>query len=114
MTAITKEEIEKLIQKELDNCIKNHGKFHSLHEAYAVTLEEFEECKEDIDGVDDLLSIAWYNIRKNQSVKMIEDDINEYKQYAFNLIIEAIQTYAMIEKTQMLLDDMEERNNDIL
>lgn len=111
MTAITKEEIEKLVEKELKSCIENYGLFNSLHEAYAVTLEEFEECKEDIDGVDDLLSIAWYNIKKNQSVKMIEDDINEYKQYAFNLIIEAIQTYAMIEKTQMLLDEMEQEND---
>lgn len=56
------------VQVEADKAIAKHGNFNSLHEAYAVTLEEIDEL--------------WDEVRKKQSKRNHQDVYNELVQIA--------------------------------
>lgn len=49
-------DIQKLVDKELEEANKKYPLFHSDHEAYAVIKEEIEECEEDIRKMEMVLS----------------------------------------------------------
>lgn len=60
----TEKLVEQLIQAEYKNACKNYGdKYHSLHEGYAILLEEVEEAKECYADIDTYLEELWKGIR---------------------------------------------------
>ena len=93
MTKMT--EIEKLVQEELKEANEIHPQFASDHEAYAVVLEEFEECEEELAACKRQLGAIW---------EQTKNDVNNHalytylKQHAIRLVQEAIQLAAMCDK----------------
>lgn len=93
MTKTTK--IEELVQEELKEANEIHPAFASDHEAYAVILEELEECEEELAACKRQLGAIW------EQTKL---DVNNHalytylKQHAIRLVQEAIQVCAMAEK----------------
>lgn len=56
------------VEKEVNKAIKTHGNFNSLHEAYAVTLEELDEL--------------WEHVRQKQSKRNHKEIYEELVQIA--------------------------------
>lgn len=93
MTDIKK--IEELVQQELVEANEIYPQFHSGHEAIAVIAEEYDECKEELQMVEQYISAIWIGIRENKSNKTV---LKRMKKTAMNLAAEAIQVAAMCEK----------------
>ena len=95
MTDVKK--IEKLVAEELKAmCIKHkQEKFNSPHEAYAVTLEEYEEAKSDLDFVQFNLTDVWLNVKMDRSAKK---DYGYVRALALHAIQELIQVCACCDK----------------
>lgn len=56
------------VQDELDRAMAKHGPFHSLHEAYAVLLEEVDEL--------------WQHVREKEHVRKYDEVYKELVQCA--------------------------------
>lgn len=61
-----KNEILDAIEAELVLANEIHPPFASLHEAYAVTREEFEEADDELRLCNDCIQKAWHCITENQ------------------------------------------------
>ncbi len=60
----TESKVQELIQAEYKNACVNWGeKYNSLHEGYAVLLEEIEESKQDFSDVETHIKYIWENIK---------------------------------------------------
>ena len=94
---VVREDVEKLIEKELEEAIKLHGLNHSLHEKYAVTLEEVEEAQYEMKQCAEWLHTAWENIKDDDTENAIRDFQGLYST-AVRLICESIQVAAMAKK----------------
>ena len=63
--------IEQLIQAEYLNAVVNFGeKYHSLHEGYAVLLEEVEETEKELQFLKGYQKLLWSKI-KNEKFNLI-------------------------------------------
>lgn len=96
MTELSK--IQALAYEELKEANKKYPLFHSDHEAYAVILEEFEECSEEVSGMSLLIAKMWEKIRDNDE---IDSTMTEIKYHALHAAAEAIQVAAMCYKAVM-------------
>ena len=66
----TETRVEKLICGELRTAKEQHGeKFNSLHEAYAVALEELEEASEKVNMAKYRYEDVWNRIKWNAELK---------------------------------------------
>lgn len=86
------------IEKEMSAAVENYGHFHSDHEFWAVLREEVEELGDaffcgfpnnEVDGF-------WQKIRDDEDIAI--DRLAAIKSYALNLIFEAVQVAAVIDK----------------
>jgi SMC interacting uncharacterized protein involved in chromosome segregation len=60
--------VNQLIKAEYKNACDNFGdKYHSLHEAYAVLLEEVEEVNNEFCALKSNVEHLWYSIKKNDT-----------------------------------------------
>lgn len=87
--------IEELVQEELKEANEIHPAFASDHEAYAVILEELEECEEELAACKRQLGAIWEQTKQdieNHGLYM------HLKEYAKRLAAEAIQLAAMADK----------------
>jgi len=94
---VVREGVEKLVEKELEEAIKLHGLNNSLHEKYAVTLEEVEEAQYEMKECAELLHTAWENIKDDDTENAIRDFQGLYS-IAVRLACETIQVAAMAKK----------------
>ena len=99
--------IPALVDVELREANRNNPPFHSLHEGYAVLLEEMEETKEALGMVDFRLGQLWGFIRADLSFT-VKGTAATLKAEAIHLAAEAIQVAAMAEKIQALKADEED------
>lgn len=77
---------------------KQHGlTFHSLHEGYAVLMEEAEEATEEVKNLERDMATFWQATRNDDipSAQVVADKI---RQTAYLLAAEAVQTAAMAHK----------------
>lgn len=92
-----RDDIDIIIKKELEAANKAHPPFASLHEAYAVIKEEFEETTDELGWAEKYLESAWCFI-KSDSTDHALGHIARAKFAATNAAIEACQTVAMCQK----------------
>ena len=86
--------IEKLIQEELrQSKLKYWDAFHSTHEGHGLIKEEFEETKDELEWCEIELNEMLADIKNNKKT-----DLAPFKEYTRDLIREAIQLAAMVDK----------------
>jgi len=99
------EQIQGLIAEELERALfKFPEPTNSSHEGYAVLLEEIEEMQDEFDLLMVQKDIVWRNVKSdnytNQRIGLLE-----MRTTIQNLIKEAVQVGAMIEKWNESLID---------
>ena len=100
--------VEQLIQAEYKNACKNYGeKFNSLHEGYAVLLEEVEEAKEQIENIEVDICDVWRAIKNNASY-IVEDNCKRLLNNIESCISELAQVGAVVRKIRTTKDEEEE------
>lgn len=95
--------IEKLAEMEKQDANRKFPLFHSLHEGYAVLLEEVEEAREALNLAEGSLSMLWAHIRDNNAGRALEL-AGRVREHALDLAVEAVQAAAMAQK---FIDSME-------
>ena len=98
-----KQDVEKLVQKELEVANQKFPVFHSDYEGAAVILEEIEEAQEDMNNVQDNFLDLWKSVKRNSKPEYHADSVYIC---AVSLACEAIQVAAMAQK---FIDSQKER-----
>lgn len=106
-----KNDIKKLIDKELDAANEVNPQFVNMHEAYGVIKEELEEAEDECEKAGRFLDWAWRSIKRDDAInaKVLLADV--YKA-AMNLAVEAVQVAAMCKKAQFVGIPVEEEKKD--
>lgn len=94
---VVKKDVENLVTKELKNALKNNPLFHSLHEGYAVILEEVDEVKTELKIIDTNIDGLW-NCTKNDDRVFCLSRAQAIKSAAIRAAVESIQVAAMAQK----------------
>lgn len=89
--------IEKLAEMEKQDANRKFPLFHSMHEGYAVLLEEVEEAQESLNLAEGSLSMLWTHIRDNNADRALEF-AGRVREHALDLAVEAVQAAAMAQK----------------
>ena len=86
-----------MVEDELKWANKEHGeKFHSDHEAIAVTFEEIQEAQDEFDIVNEDLEGLWRCVKYDWAVP--KDILDRISTHAINGAAELIQVAAMARK----------------
>ncbi len=93
--------IEHAVDVELIAARREHEDFHSLHEAYAVTLEEVDEAKEELNLVEACMGDLWASIRYDSEDEAMKE-LARIEKCAVNLAAEAVQVAAMARKARRI------------
>lgn len=106
----TETRVETLICGELRTAKEQHGEsFNSLHEAYAVALEELEEASDNVNMCQRCFRILWGQIKEDCEKNEIKKYLHKLRNYyAVEAIKELAQFAAMIDKTLETLEKGEE------
>ena len=99
---IAKEHVVGLVAMELQHAKENHEDFHSLHEGYAVMLEEIDECRDELQIIQSLNSDLWETV-KDDDATGAKANMDEIEAAAIRLASEAIQVAAMAQKARGFL-----------
>lgn len=100
-----KEDVEKLVQKELESANRRFPVFHSDYEGAAVVFEEIEEAKTEMDETEKNFKVLWTHVKLNNGM-ICSSHANDLYTRACRLAIEAIQVAAMAQK---FIDSQKER-----
>lgn len=100
-----KQDVEKLVQKELESANQRFPLFRSDHEGMAVIVEEIEEAQEDMNKVQNNFGDLWKSVKRNLNS---EPEYHAESVYicAVSLACEAIQVATMAQK---FIDSQKER-----
>lgn len=94
----TDEKINEAVKLELVNAVKTYGpKYNTLHEAYAVLLEEFEEANNDINYIHNHLKSIWENVKGDDEPEAL-DEVYQVYIISKELAKEAVQIAAVSQK----------------
>lgn len=101
--------LQQAVTEEKKAAIKNHGHFHSMHEAYAVLLEEVEEvtggAQVFTEGAEFQMLQLWQQVRADmQLAGNPKARLQEIKRLAIDLSCECVQVAAMCDKWGLLLE----------
>lgn len=87
--------LQSLISDEVDAAIAKYGDLRSMHEAYAVMLEECQELDEESGDIIETLAGLWDDIRDKSSNTELLDQIIAIQDGAIKTIEHAIQVAAV-------------------
>lgn len=91
--------IDRLVAREMAYARAAYGDaYHSAHEGYAVIREEVLEAETEIDNVRCYLEVLDHSVRRKMGYDSICRDIEQIRDSAENLAIEAIHIAAAAEK----------------
>ena len=94
----TETKINEAVLLELDNACKTYGKeYHSLHEGYAVLLEEIEEAEKDFDYIKNHFAMFWDNVKIDDATT-VKANARAIAFDAVQLALEACQIAAVARK----------------
>lgn len=96
---VCKNEIKDAIEAELVSANETHPPFASLHEAYAVILEELEEATDELMLCSKSIQKAWHCI-KEDNIQGTLAHFARLKYRAERLAMEACQVAAMANKAE--------------
>lgn len=68
-----KQDVEKLVQKELESVSQKFPVFRSDYEGAAVIYGAIEEAESEMRGVHRYFAGAWYSVRANERLKLYQD-----------------------------------------
>ena len=96
-----KKEVQELAMAELQRANARFPLFASDHEAYAVTLEEVEEAREELQDLESQMKEFWDDVRGKDNLPFpsYESPMDIYRT-AIKLACEAIQAAAMLMKCE--------------
>lgn len=94
-----KNHVADLVSMELRHAKENHDDFHSLHEGYAVMLEEVDECRDEFQIIQSHISDLWQTV-KDDNAAGAKMEMEEIEEAAIRLASEAIQVAAMARKAK--------------
>ena len=92
-----KSQIAGLVSEELERAKEAHEDFHSLHEGYAVLLEEIDESRDEIQIIQADAAALWRCV-KNDNALEAKLALVEIEDAAVRLAAEAVQVAAMARK----------------
>ena len=101
-----KQDVEKLVQKELGSANQRFPLFHSDHEGAAVICEEIQEAEYELECIKDRFQELWRSVKCNMTSEWISKINTVIVNRAQNLACEAIQVAAMAQK---FIDSQKER-----
>lgn len=105
----TEKLVNNLIQAEYKNACEKFGeKFNSLHEGYAVLLEEVEEVEDCIKRLKNEIDYIWTCIKKNKTENItysVDDSLNIFTK---NAIKELAQVGAVLMKIKNTINKVKE------
>lgn len=104
--AETEKLVNELIQAEYKNACTQFGdKYNSLHEGYAVLLEEVEEAEDELARIKTDVSFFWANIKccGEQNIKFYLDVLPKHTQQAMK---ELAQVGAVLMKIENTISEM--------
>ena len=94
----TETKINEAVTLEIANAVKTYGAvYHSLHEGYAVLLEEIEETEKDLDYIKNHLAMLWDAV-KADSESEVKSNARIIALDAVELAKEAVQIAAVCRK----------------
>ena len=86
------------VESELKNIRKVYGEqYHSLHEGYAILLEEIEEAEKDFDYIKNHCAMLWDNVKINDATT-VKANARAIAFDAVELAKEAVQIGAVARK----------------
>ena len=92
-----KSQLAELVSVELERAKEEHEDFHSLHEGYAVLLEEIDESRDELQIIQADAAALWRCV-KNDNALEAKLALVEIEDAAVCLAAEAIQVAAMAQK----------------
>lgn len=100
-----RDEVHKMAEAELIFTSRiHHPSFSSMHEGYAILLEEFEELQSDMNDISHKIKQLWEQIKYDDyefdTQEKIKKTLFNLEWFSTNAIVEAIQVLAMIFKFQ--------------
>lgn len=104
----TEKLVNELIQAEYQNACKQFGdKYNSLHEGYAVLLEEVEEVRKEIKHLKMDKKVFWNNIKENE-MTVVEQMLIFLNEDVEDAIKELAQIGAVLMKIRNTIVEMKE------
>lgn len=104
---VVKEHVKFLVNKEYEAVNETHKPIASMHEGYAVLLEEIEEVCEACEELKRRNNDFWYEIRTNHD-EYLKSAVAKMLETSVEVACEAIQVAAVCRR---ILDRYEEENN---
>ena len=95
MMNAVKQDVEKLVQKELESANQKFPMFRSEHEGAAVIFEEIEEAEHELKEMQFEFKEMWRSLKLNTGGTAFCDSVLKR---SLNLACEAIQVSAMAQK----------------
>lgn len=95
---VSEECIKQAIHAETEEAEVQYGKiYHSLHEGYAVLKEEIDEARDEHIVLKNNLFQFWNNVKINRN-QLAKNNVNEIREHAERLALEAVQVAAVCNK----------------
>lgn len=103
--------VDKLIKAEYKNaCEKFGNKYHTLHEGYAILLEELEEVEDEHKDLKIWVDKFWEAIKNDSSYNEESEYVAKMLEEVYYTILELAQVGAVLYKIRNIIDEVKEMN----